>query len=283
MRDLFNSLFSPFQPLYRCWNQNSHDTGGIVGNNWLDIMWNKISWLEKATGLSPWWRKAAINAGVTSNPAPPKIVPMPTQSKGVQPYCSDVQPAPQYSCPQHMAWGEDEERRKRQFFSFSFWGFPFFEISLLLFLGSRVPLLPLTRARARPLPRILRSLLFLSKEEASAPRLLRALALFLDVAGGSRTKTLLTFLFFSLSPKKQTPRTTNTRRLLQIARPPLREMLLQLHLRGLRDVLQRPSSELERFCHLRCRRRRRGLLLDHIVVRPLVRQVLQRCGPYRHP
>ena len=94
------------QPL-RCWNQNSHDTGGIVGNNWLDIMWNKIAWLEKATGLSPWWRRAAADAGVvTSNPPPPKIVPMPTQSRGVQPYCSDLQPAPQYSCPQHMAWGE---------------------------------------------------------------------------------------------------------------------------------------------------------------------------------
>lgn len=107
----FNPLSPPNPP--RCWNQNSHDTGGIVGNNWLDIMWNKVSWLEKATGLAPWWKKAALNGGVTSKPAPSKIVPMPTQSRGVQPYCSDFQPTAQYSCPQHMAWGKRMEEDVR--------------------------------------------------------------------------------------------------------------------------------------------------------------------------
>ena len=102
-----NPLPPPNPP--RCWNQNSRDTGGIVGNNWLEIMWNKVSWLEKATGLAPWWKEAALNGGVTSKPAPSKIVPMPTQSRGVQPYCSDFQPTAQYSCPQHMAWGKRME------------------------------------------------------------------------------------------------------------------------------------------------------------------------------
>lgn len=91
--------------LFWCWNQNSRDTGGIVGDNWLDIMWNKISWLEKATGLRPWWRDAAIAAaaGGGAYPAPPlKAAPLPTRPKGIQPYCSDLQPAPQYACPQHM-------------------------------------------------------------------------------------------------------------------------------------------------------------------------------------
>lgn len=92
--------------LFWCWNQNSGDTGGIVGNNWLDIMWNKISWLEKATGLSPWWREAAAAAGANP-PPPPKAAPLPTRSRGIQPYCSDLQPSPQYACPQHMVRGRE--------------------------------------------------------------------------------------------------------------------------------------------------------------------------------
>jgi hypothetical protein len=44
-------------------------------------MWNKVSWLEKATGLAPWWKEAALNGGVTSKPAPSKIVPMPNRSR----------------------------------------------------------------------------------------------------------------------------------------------------------------------------------------------------------
>lgn len=91
-----------------------------MGNNWLDIMLNKISWLERATGLFPWWRQAAADAGVTSNPPPSKVVPMPTQSRGVQPYCSDLQPSPQYSCPQHMAWGERRKKLGVVFFFSSF-------------------------------------------------------------------------------------------------------------------------------------------------------------------
>ncbi len=41
-------------PEYRCWNQNSPDTGGIVGDDWAQIDWRKINFLTRI-GLNHWY------------------------------------------------------------------------------------------------------------------------------------------------------------------------------------------------------------------------------------
>lgn len=43
---------------YWAWNANSGDTGGIVADNWLDIVWQKINYLT-TIGLAPWYTKAS--------------------------------------------------------------------------------------------------------------------------------------------------------------------------------------------------------------------------------
>jgi hypothetical protein len=42
---------------YWSWNPNSGDTGGLVEDNWLTILWNKIDYLA-TIGLKPWYTKA---------------------------------------------------------------------------------------------------------------------------------------------------------------------------------------------------------------------------------
>ncbi len=39
---------------YWSWNANSGDTGGLVADNWRDILWNKINYLS-TIGLRPWY------------------------------------------------------------------------------------------------------------------------------------------------------------------------------------------------------------------------------------
>ncbi|MBA2727273.1 MAG: cellulase family glycosylhydrolase [Parachlamydiaceae bacterium] len=43
---------------YWSWNANSGDTGGIVEDNWLNIIWKKIDYLA-TIGLKPWYTQAA--------------------------------------------------------------------------------------------------------------------------------------------------------------------------------------------------------------------------------
>jgi hypothetical protein len=38
------------------WNANSGDTGGLVGDNWQDLLWNKVAYL-KTLGLRPWYQR----------------------------------------------------------------------------------------------------------------------------------------------------------------------------------------------------------------------------------
>lgn len=40
---------------YWSWNPNSSDTGGIVGDNWVEIQWKKIDYLI-TIGLNPWYK-----------------------------------------------------------------------------------------------------------------------------------------------------------------------------------------------------------------------------------
>ncbi len=46
---------------YWSWNPNSSDTGGLVGDNWLDIQWKKIDYLV-TLGLKPWYLKSVVPA-----------------------------------------------------------------------------------------------------------------------------------------------------------------------------------------------------------------------------
>jgi hypothetical protein len=39
---------------YWDWNANSGDTGGLVDNSWLNILWNKVEYLQ-TLGLKPWY------------------------------------------------------------------------------------------------------------------------------------------------------------------------------------------------------------------------------------
>jgi aryl-phospho-beta-D-glucosidase BglC (GH1 family) len=42
---------------YWCWNANSGDTGGIVADNWRDIIWQKVDYLA-TIGLMPWYKNS---------------------------------------------------------------------------------------------------------------------------------------------------------------------------------------------------------------------------------
>ena len=44
---------------YWSWNANSGDTGGIVADNWRDIIWEKIDYLT-TIGLTPWYFNSAV-------------------------------------------------------------------------------------------------------------------------------------------------------------------------------------------------------------------------------
>lgn len=52
---------------YWSWNPNSGDTGGIVADNWVDVIWKKINFLTKLN-LTPWYVK-----GGQQQPEPPKV------------------------------------------------------------------------------------------------------------------------------------------------------------------------------------------------------------------
>ena len=38
----------------RCWNDNSPDTGGVVGADWSGIDWRKVAFMQRI-GLRPWY------------------------------------------------------------------------------------------------------------------------------------------------------------------------------------------------------------------------------------
>lgn len=75
-----------------CWNANSVDTGGMVGEDWLTIQWQKIKYL-KSVGLEPWYmdlEQQQNNQNVYTpapyTPAPtPASTPAPTPAPTAQP------------------------------------------------------------------------------------------------------------------------------------------------------------------------------------------------------
>ena len=40
---------------YWDWNANSGDTGGIVDDSWVNIVWVKVQWLIDSVQLRPWY------------------------------------------------------------------------------------------------------------------------------------------------------------------------------------------------------------------------------------
>ena len=60
---------------YWCWNADSGDTGGIVQDDWKQIEWVKIAYLE-TLGLTPWYRQKATPA--VPSASAPSGAPTPT-------------------------------------------------------------------------------------------------------------------------------------------------------------------------------------------------------------
>lgn len=122
------------------WNANSGDTGGIVKDDWKEINWNKVAWLQKAAGLQPWALGVAgklpgatgpspvIINGVPSaygtnsmfdqsggaKPAPPApvapappapVAPVPPAAPAA-PSCVDKTTPDGFSCEQQKSWGK---------------------------------------------------------------------------------------------------------------------------------------------------------------------------------
>ena len=58
---------------YWDWNPNSGDTGGLVGDDWKTVEWEKIRYLE-SLGLKPWYRAKGLGAvsTTTSSSSSPK-------------------------------------------------------------------------------------------------------------------------------------------------------------------------------------------------------------------
>ena len=40
---------------YWDWNANSGDTGGIVDDSWVNILWTKVQWMIDTVQLQPWY------------------------------------------------------------------------------------------------------------------------------------------------------------------------------------------------------------------------------------
>jgi len=64
---------------YWSWNANSGDTGGLVTDNWIDLEWRKMQYLENNLGLEPWYTRSDDKASPVPEPlpVPPPTVPSP--------------------------------------------------------------------------------------------------------------------------------------------------------------------------------------------------------------
>jgi hypothetical protein len=49
--------------LWWCYNENSHDTGGIVYDNWKQLDWNKLKFMINSLGLTPWYKDSFVASG----------------------------------------------------------------------------------------------------------------------------------------------------------------------------------------------------------------------------
>ncbi|KAK9822485.1 hypothetical protein WJX81_001062 [Elliptochloris bilobata] len=56
------------------WNADSGDTGGTVDTDWYTIIWSKVQFMQKAVGLTPWYKTAGTTPPV---PPPPTTSPVP--------------------------------------------------------------------------------------------------------------------------------------------------------------------------------------------------------------
>ena len=115
--------------IWWAWNANSGDTGGIVMDNWKDVNWNKVAWLQKAAGLQPWALGVAGKLPGATGPSSVMVNGVPSaygtnsmfdQSGGVKPAATPATPAAApaspscadkttpdgFSCEQQKSWGK---------------------------------------------------------------------------------------------------------------------------------------------------------------------------------
>ena len=110
------------------WNANSGDTGGIVKDDWKEINWNKVAWLQKAAGLQPWALGVAGKLPGATGPSSVMVNGVPSaygtnsmfdQSGGAKPVapaapaaapasssCVDKTTTDGFSCEQQKSWGK---------------------------------------------------------------------------------------------------------------------------------------------------------------------------------
>lgn len=53
--NLSNLAFQVPNIAYWDYNANSGDTGGIVDDSWVNVLWVKINWLIATVNLQPWY------------------------------------------------------------------------------------------------------------------------------------------------------------------------------------------------------------------------------------
>eukprot|EP00884_Botryococcus_braunii_P011045 jgi/Botrbrau1/19942/Bobra.0059s0059.1 len=81
-----------------CWNSNSGDTGGLVADNWITVQWQKMEWINKASGIQPWYLNPTKYAGAGGTPSVYPLstpaVNVPTQSPTPTPFPTGATPSP---------------------------------------------------------------------------------------------------------------------------------------------------------------------------------------------
>eukprot|EP00884_Botryococcus_braunii_P014864 jgi/Botrbrau1/23379/Bobra.0051s0030.1 len=102
MADFATWLSGPYgspNVFYWCWNANSGDTGGIVGNNWKDIQWVKVNFMRNAVGLTPWYLSPGAKPPPPPASSPPPRPPSPPSSPPPPPFPRPPPPPPPVKSP----------------------------------------------------------------------------------------------------------------------------------------------------------------------------------------
>ncbi|BDA41280.1 probable major extracellular endoglucanase at C-terminar half [Coccomyxa sp. Obi] len=84
--------------IWWAWNPNSGDTGGLVQDDWLTVIWNKVDYMMSAVGLQPWYA-AVLDGGAptpdaTMAPVPDATsAPVPPATSAPDPPATTAAPA----------------------------------------------------------------------------------------------------------------------------------------------------------------------------------------------
>lgn len=58
----------PGKVAIRAYACKTGDSGGLVDNSWVNILWTKVNWMQEATGMTPWYLAPATPAPTASPP-----------------------------------------------------------------------------------------------------------------------------------------------------------------------------------------------------------------------